>query len=208
VPGRLNSTRLSRLTKGIGVKHRRRRYIVSTGFQWRFVRGFVAVALAGSAVTTVLFNFLAQRRLEELRWSAFVPVQSTGEVLRPLFVYVNLFSLSFVAVLLVITGALMMRKVNGPIYRITKDLKSIGEGNFSSGIILRQQDEFRDVAEALNEMLDSLRERFSERRARYEEISQELQELELAYARGIPLEEKTEKILGMIKELREQVSAT
>lgn len=102
----------------------------------------------------------------------------------------------------------MMRKVNGPIYRITKDLKSMGEGNFSSGIILRQQDEFRDVAEVLNEMLDSLRERFSERRARYELISQELQELELAHARGIPLEEKTEKILGMIKELREQDSAT
>jgi methyl-accepting chemotaxis protein len=190
------------------VKHRRRRYIVSTGFQWRFVLGFVAVALAGSAVTTVLFNFLAQSRLEELRWSAFVPVQSTGEVLRPLFIYVNLFSLAFVAVLLVITGTLMMRKVSGPIYRITKDLKSMGEGNFSSGIILRQQDEFRDVAVALNEMLDSLRERFSERRARYEEISQELLELELAHARGIPLEEKTEKILYMIQELREQISAT
>jgi methyl-accepting chemotaxis protein len=190
------------------MRYRRRKYIVSSGFQWRFVLGFVAVALAGSGAATVLFNLLAQRRLEELRWSAFVPVQSTGEVLKPLFMYVNLFSLIFVAVLLVITGALMLRRVSGPVYRISKDLKSIGEGNFSSGIILRRHDEFRDVAEALNEMLDRLRERFSESRAKYEQISQELLELELAHARGIPLEEKTEKILGMIHEMRQQISTT
>jgi methyl-accepting chemotaxis protein len=190
------------------MRYRRRKYIVSSGFQWRFVLGFVAVALAGSGAATVLFNLLAQRRLEELRWSAFVPVQSTGEVLKPLFMYVNLFSLIFVAVLLVITGALMLRRVSGPVYRISKDLKSIGEGNFSSGIILRRHDEFRDVAEALNEMLDRLRERFSESRAKYEQISQELLELELAHARGIPLEEKTEKILGMIQEMRQQISTT
>jgi methyl-accepting chemotaxis protein len=190
------------------MKYRRRRYIVSSGFQWRFVLGFVAVVLAGSGLATVLFNILAQRRLEELRWSAFVPVQSTGEVLKPLFVYVNLFSVMFVAVLLVITGALMLRKVNGPIYRITKDLKMIGEGNFSSVITLRQQDEFRDVAEALNEMLDRLRESFSDSRARYEEISKELLELETAHENGVPLGDKIESIRTMIEELQEHIPTT
>ena len=178
------------------------------GFQLRFVLGFVAVALAGSALATALFNFFALRRLEELRWSAFVPVQSTGEVLRPLFIYVNLFSLIFVAVLLVITGALMMRKVNGPLYRIAEDLKMIGEGNLSSVVILRKRDEFRDVAVALNEMLERLRVRFSELRGRYEEISQQLLELEMAQARGIPTEHQREKLIAMIQELQKQIPAT
>ena len=189
------------------MKYRRRRYIVSSGFQWRFVFGFVAVALVGSAAATALFNVVALRRIEELRWSAFVSVQSTGEVLKPLFIYVNIFSLVFVAVLLVITGALMMRKVNGPIYRITKDLKLIGQGNFSSDIILRQRDEFRDVAESLNEMLARLRGRFCQSKAGYEKISKELLELESIQARGNSLDYKTEKIIDMIRELQEQIPA-
>lgn len=170
--------------------------------------GFVVVALAGSAVATALFNLCALRRLEVLRWSAFVPVQSTGEVLKPLFIHVNLFSLLFVAVLLVITGALMMRKVNGPLYRIAEDLKMIGEGNLASNIILRKRDEFRDVAAALNEMLERLRVRFSELRERYEEISQQLLELEMAQARGIPTVHQREKIIAMIQELQKQISTT
>jgi methyl-accepting chemotaxis protein len=170
--------------------------------------GFVAVALTGNAVATVLFNLIALRRLEVLRWSAFVPVQSTGEVLKPLFIYVNLFSLIFVAVLLVITGALMLRKVNGPLYRIAEDLKMIGEGNLSSAIILRKRDEFRDVAVALNEMLEGLRVRFSELRERYEEISQQLLELEMAQARGIPTEHQRQKVIDMIQELQKQIPTT
>ena len=190
------------------MKYRRRRYIVSSGFQWRFVLGFVAAALMGSVVATALFNSFALKRLEELRWSAFVTVQSTGEVLKPLFIYANLFSFIFVAVLLVITGVLMIRKVNGPLYRIAEDLKMIGEGNLSSAIILRKRDEFRDVALALNEMLETLRVRFSDLRERYEEISQQLLELEMAEARGIPTEHQKEKVIAMIQELQKQIRTT
>jgi methyl-accepting chemotaxis protein len=188
------------------MKFRRRKYIVSSRFQWKFVIVFVTVALMGSVAATVFFNLLALERLEELRWSAFVTVQSTSEVLRPFFISANLFSLIFVSVLLVITGAWMLRKVNGPIYRIMQDLKTIGEGNFSSAIILRQKDEFKDVAVALNEMLDGTRERFSEFRARHEEISQALVELEIDHAKGNPVDARADKIIAMIQDLQKKIS--
>ena len=188
------------------MKYRRRTYIVSSGFQWKFVIVFVTVALMGSVAATVFFNFFALERLEELRWSAFVTVQSTSEVLRPFFIYANLFSLIFVLGLLAVTGAWMLRKVNGPIYRIMQDLKTIGEGNFSSAIILRRKDEFRDVAVALNEMLDGTRERFSEFRARHEEISQALVELEIDHAKGNPADARADKIIAMIQDLQRKIS--
>jgi methyl-accepting chemotaxis protein len=188
------------------MKFRRRKYIVSSRFQWKFVIVFVTVALMGSVAATVFFNLLALERLEELRWSAFVTVQSTSEVLRPFFISANLFSLIFVSVLLVITGAWMLRKVNGPIYRIMQDLKTIGAGNFSSAIMLRQKDEFKDVAVALNEMLDGTRERFSEFRARHEEISQALVELEIDHAKGNPVDARADKIIAMIQDLQKKIS--
>ena len=100
----------------------------------------------------------------------------------------------------------MLRKVNGPIYRIMQDLKTIGEGNFSSAIILRQKDEFKDVAIALNEMLDGTRERFSEFRARHEEISQALVELEIDHAKGNPVDARADKIIAMIQDLQRKIS--
>jgi hypothetical protein len=57
-------------------------------------------------------------------------------------------------------------------------------------------------------MLERLRVRFSELREGYEEISQQLLELEMAQARGIPTEDQRERVIGMIQELQEQIPTT
>jgi methyl-accepting chemotaxis protein len=88
-----------------------------------------------------------------------------------------------------------------------QDLKTIGGGNFSSAIILRKKDEFKDVAVALNEMLDGTRERFSEFRAKHEEISQALVELEIDHAKGNPVEARADKITAMIQDLKKNLGS-
>jgi len=162
-------------------------------------------SLVGSIAATGIFNFFAMKRLEELRWSVFITARSTGEVLRPLFIYVNLFNLLFLSALVIITGIWMLRKMNGPIYRMIKDLNLIREGDFSTAITLRQKDEFRDVAVALNKMLDGMREKFRESREGYEEISQALVEFEIAGTKEIPENKQGDRIIDMICKLREQM---
>ncbi len=184
------------------MKYNRRRYLIRTGFQWRFVLGFIAVALMGNLAATLAFNSLAINRLEELRWSVFMSDKSTGEALLHLFLYVNLSNVLFVSALLVITGAWMLRKMNGPIYRITEGLRLIKDGDFSSHIILRQKDEFRDVAEALNEMADRTRDRFSRFQAEYEGVSQALAGLETVQGRESPAKESGNRVISMIKQLK------
>ncbi len=188
------------------MKYRRRRYIVDTGFQGRFLLGFVAVALAGSIAATVFFIFSANQRLEKLQWSAFVTARSTVEVLEPLFIYVNLVAVVFVSVLLVVTWIWMMRKINGPLNGIVKNLKRVKEGDFSAAIILRRRDEFKDVAAGLNEMLDKTRERFSGFKAGYEEISQALADLEMAVAKGTAVKGKEARIIEMIRKLKDRIA--
>ncbi len=187
------------------MKIRRRRYIVDLRFQWRFVIGFLTAALVGSVAATVIFNFFANKRLEEIRWSVFLNAKSTGEVLKPIFIYVNLFSFVFMSVLLLITMAWMMNKMRGPIYRIIKGLKLIRDGDFSDEIILRRKDEFKETASALNEMQNKMKERFSEFKLRYEEISQALIELEVAHAKGVSINDKSKEIIAMIKKLRQKI---
>jgi hypothetical protein len=57
-------------------------------------------------------------------------------------------------------------------------------------------------------MLETLRVRFSESREKYGEISQQLLELEMAQARGIPTEHQREKVIVMIEELQKQMRTT
>ena len=189
----------------MNMKYKRRRYIVDFGFQGRWVAGFMIVALLGSVFTTVIFSAYATHKLEALRWSVFMSAESTGEVLKPLFVYVILFSLIFVSVLLVIAGALMMRKAGNPLYRMVKDLQRIQEGDFSRDIILRQKDEFNDVAVALNDMLGKMRRRFGEFEKAYEDISEALMELNIAHAKGAPVKKKEEKIMQMTHTLENKI---
>ena len=140
---------------------RRKKIILDTGFQWRFVICFILVALLGSVAATLFFNIFAMEILEELQWSIHLKAPSTADVLRPLFLDIILFNVIFLLILLVITGVWMLRRMRGPIYRITQNLRLIEAGNRSSTIVLRRRDEFKDVAEALNEMVNKTRERFT-----------------------------------------------
>lgn len=169
--------------------------------------GFVLATLVGSTASTVLFNFLALKRLEQLQWSVFVTVRSAAEAVEPLFVSIVLFNLLFVSVLLAVAWGWMMRKINGPLNGIVKNLKRVREGDFSSAIFLRRNDEFQDVAAALNEMLGKTRERFRDFTAGYEQISQALADLEIALAGGAPVKEKNERLVDMIGKLRGEITA-
>ena len=194
------------LNEGVVMGLRRKRFILDAGFQWRFVICFIAVALMGSVAATLSFNIVAMEVLEELQWSVHLKAPSTADVLRPLFLYINLFNVIFVLTLLTITGVWMLRRLKGPIYRITQNLKMIAAGNLSSAIVLRQRDEFKDVAEALNEMLNRTRERCTRCREKYKEISQALSELEMAYAREEPVKEAGERIIQSIQTMRNDLS--
>ncbi len=188
------------------MRFRRRRYIVSSGVQWRFSLIFITAVLMGGLAATALFNIMAVKRLEEIQWSVFMTAQSTGEVLRPLFTYVTIFSLVFTFALLMITLAWMLKKLNGPLYRIVKDLKLIRAGNFSTDIILRRKDEFADVSVALNDMLAKMRQKFSEYKDGYDEISQALVDLEIAHAKGLPVNKDADRITGLVQHLQNQLS--
>lgn len=187
------------------MRFRRRKYIVDVGFQWRFVLGFVAVSLIGSVVSAVLFNLFSMKGLEELQWSVHISAQSTGEVLKPLFIYFNLLSFVFVLVLLLITGVWMMRKVNGPLYHIIRDLEKVKGGDFSSMMSVRQGDEFQDLVKALNEMQGQIRDRFRRFREGYEEVSKALVELEITHAKGAPTKQIGENLLAKVRTLQKQL---
>lgn len=153
------------------MKFKRRRYIVNKSLQVRFTLFFVISCLLGSIAATVAFNYFALKKFEDIIWRSHINVKTTGELVKPLFMYINAIDIGFVSILLIIMGILMIKKASGPIYRMITDIMKVANGNLSVDMTLRQRDEFKDTADELNNMVRNLRGRFKAISERYSRIS-------------------------------------
>ena len=160
------------------MKFKRRQYINDASLQIRFTLFFVLAALIGNILAVAAFNNLAVRALDTLMWSTHISVASTDELIRPIFIYVNVINFVFVTALLVLTCYLMMKKTSGPLLRMSNDIKKVTGGDLTSRIVLRQKDEFKDVADELNSMTEELRKRFAGIKGQYKGISESVGILE------------------------------
>jgi len=153
------------------MKHKRRRYIIDTRLQIRYALLFVLISLISNMVAVAVFNVLALKQLDALMWSTHISINSTDELVRPVFMFVNAANFLVVAVLLLMTGFLMIKKTTGPLIRMSRDIRKVTDGDLTATVVLREKDDFKDVAGELNSMTGQLRERFSNLKEHYEEIS-------------------------------------
>ncbi|PKL51905.1 MAG: hypothetical protein CVV37_03960 [Nitrospira bacterium HGW-Nitrospira-1] len=182
---------------------KRRKYIINTGFQMRFVMPFLILSLLGSIIATIAFNFFVLKELEKVMWLSHINIKSTDELIRPVLIYVNLAAFLFVAILLVFTSIRMTRKASEPILRMTKDVGRVTDGDLATIIALRGKDEFQDVAHDINVIIKNLRERFKIINEQYMHISGDIVESPV----GPGNYEKTLKELdGLRKEISNSVA--
>jgi methyl-accepting chemotaxis protein len=156
---------------------RRRKFIVNAGLQMKITFIFVIIALAGSIAAATAFNYLALKRLETLMWSTHISLKDTGEIIRPLFIYINIFDFLFVSVLLVVASIWMMRKTTGPLFRMSKDITKAADGDLSVTLALRQKDEVQETAGELNSMITSMRDRYRSINEKQLHVSRSIEEL-------------------------------
>ncbi len=138
---------------------------------------FAVIALAGSIAAAIAFNYFAMKKLEVLMWSTHINLKDTGEIIRPLFIYVNIFDFLFVTVLLIVASMWMMKKTTGPLFRMSKDISKVADGDLSVMLALRQKDEFQDTANELNSMITSIRDRYKNINEKHSDVSQSIETL-------------------------------
>ncbi len=181
---------------------KRKKYLVHPGFQLKFALGFIISALAGSILSTALFNYLSMIKLEQLQWSVHVSAKSTGDILWLIFLYVNFSSLLFVFILFVITGIKMLKKTDMPVYQLIKSIELIKNGDLSTPVVLRQEDEFGYIAENINDMRELIRIRFIDSNREYKKISQAIQDIKTNIIPAEQMDKKIEETTILIKNLQ------
>jgi len=134
--------------------------------------------MAGVLLSVTLFDLFAHKRIEHLLYSTHLSVTSTGEAVFAQLFYVN----AAIAVGLVVAVFLALRAIlwraSGPLFRMKKDLLKVADGDLSTEIVLRRDDEFQEVAGTLGSMVSSLRKYFLRIRGAKKELSRALHALD------------------------------
>jgi len=144
-----------------GERNKRKIYLIKKGFQSRFILRFVAVSTIWSAASVLLFFYLANKKLEEIRYSSYIDMRTTSELLMPVTIGALAVSLLMFAGILGYAIHTLLHKLTGPLGQIRRDISRIAGGDLTSDIILREKDEFQDLAADLEGMRTELRSRIA-----------------------------------------------
>ena len=135
--------------------YQRKEYLVDRDYQLRFVtRLFIVIcgiAVASSVIATgILWKNMYRPELD----------QQTHIVSALIGVAVILLIELLVAIPIVYyLGVRQSHQVVGPVKRMVKTLEALGSGDLTQRIVVRRGDVLEDVAQAINQMADSLQKR-------------------------------------------------
>ncbi len=151
---------------------------MNKGFQGKFIAWSIAVSSLGGIVAALSFAFLADRKIEELLYSMWVPPHIfSGTFLLREALLANGIAAMIVAIIFIAAVGIVFHKIAGPLHVIRNGVLRMGSGNLTSGIALRKNDDFQDLACAVNHLnaeLDRKLSAINDRAKQIEEIAEEL----------------------------------
>lgn len=183
----------------------RKIYFIKKDFQTRFILRFVMTATAWAAATVVLFVMLAEKRLEEVRYSTHISVKSTADLLLPSALSAQLVTLLIFAAALAYAIYSLWRRLAIPLTSIKKDLARIGNGDLASTVTLREDEEFQDLAADLDRMRSELRSRFVRIKERHTALSEAAEGLAKSIYKGSPSVPQASLLREAVERMKEDV---
>ncbi len=187
------------------MKLRRRQYINDAGYQMKILIVFVVITLLVNIISIGVFNYLALQKMEDVIWSTHINIETTGEIMNSLFIYVNIINICFITCTLILMGYWMKRKTAGPLMSMSKDIDKMKEGDLISAIALRKKDAFQDVALVIDTMREHMRDRFERISTQHNEVSASINNLAELKGQSKSLAAESEIIREKIKKLEEEL---
>lgn len=135
---------------------RRKRYFIKPGFQSRLTAIFILIVIIVANIVGALVYGISIEKLEsKLVVESKLPIDTSqlGQALLPGVVVAELISILVVAFICIF----VTHTIAGPVYRMERVARNIGEGDLTNFIKLRPKDELKDLADAMNDMTMGLR---------------------------------------------------
>ena len=137
-------------------KFRRTHFLVDKKFQFRFLGSVILLTILIMLLSATITYYILYAQMQ--KFLTTIPV----DILFSISCVISLTSLTVLLILLplvIVLGIFMSHKIIGPIMRMEKLLEEVGDGNFNINIRLRRGDELISLANAMNRMVDKLKNR-------------------------------------------------
>lgn len=189
-------------------KIKRRIYLIKTRFQLKYAGMillfmFVAAWIVGSTVYYTgwllmgekLANVYPQGRLVSIMRMIDLTLILRLLLLTPLVALLSIF---------------LSHKIAGPLYRVEKFIKAVARGDLSTKLRLRQGDELQELAEAINDMTDDLKNRVKRLKGISNMAGLELERLRRILGKELPdikvVKSEVDELAKSIKDLDDHLS--
>lgn len=178
------------------MKNRRKRLIISSGLQLRYV-GAVLFAMLFIALLEggIVYRSIWNELLQESRNSDWTPFLMSVKRRADFQIFFS------VAGLLVVVGVISMymsHRIAGPLYRLKKYFQELSKGDLSFEMRVRKGDELGDVVDEFNAMVRGLKTAVVEDRQRVNEVKQSVQKILAAVNKGSLTEEEKNNAINAL----------
>lgn len=147
---------------------KRKKYIVDIKFQTKMI-SIVVLLIIGAIVVSGVLTYAITINLEKK--SDLQLYGTTGGKINDMVMITSLFivkpvvvrSLLTGGILSIVTAAILMffysHRLAGPVYHLEKHLEEIIKGNYNKKLFFRRNDEFKQLADTINKLQDTLRDK-------------------------------------------------
>lgn len=184
---------------------RRKKIYINKDFQSRFILRFVVIATTWAAATVLLFGYLAKKRLDAVRYSSYVDIKTTGDLLMPITVGAHIVSFLVFTGLLAYTIHSLWKKLSPPLKKIKTNITRIAGGDLTNAVTLDSDEEFQDLAADLEGMRSALHAIFMRIKEQQQNMAAAAAELDRSIHKGISLDSPAESLREAVKRMKDEI---
>ena len=188
--------------------HRRRKlnFSIKRAFQLRLILRVLMIAMAALVLAVIGFGLYSNREISGSFIHGDIQVRNFFELLLPTAIGI----VSVGTIVALVFALFFPLRLAGPLYRIEKEVERIRKGDLTVQLRLRQGDELKDLADAVNQAVEALRGQIERMKRELSDLSSSGDEwLGIVDRDGIKtdqIQRFVEKIKSLEKELQRLIT--
>ena len=174
---------------------RRRNYFIKKKFQVNFTVKFLIIILIEAFLAAGLFLYMSKGTLTTGYLGSELRIARTYDFFLPMLLLSNLIIVGISAVIGIAVFIFLSHRIAGPLYRFENILDAIKKGDLTQRFKLRENDQFVELANSINEHTDTLDKNMGHLKAGVMEFSQLTSKMQTAMASDPSANKELERLL-------------
>lgn len=155
---------------------RRRNYFIKKELQGKYIFAFFLFVILGSVIFSLIFSMLSADTLTIAYKDYDLQIGKTPLILVREILSAHWIFIVTAGLAVVVLSMFLTHRFAGPMFRFEKSVEEMVKGNFDFKIHLRKKDEGKELAEALNQLIDVISSDVKEMRRLTDKIRDRLAE--------------------------------